>query len=64
MQCPHCKAPVHVIALIEDADVIDRILKHLGIWAPCQEAAQVARPPPRGDAVEGASERAELPPGT
>ena len=39
---------MHVIALIEDAEVIRRILEHLGLWAP-RQARQNQRPPP-GDA--------------
>jgi hypothetical protein len=34
LQCPKCKAPMRVIALIEDPGVIRRILEHLGLWAP------------------------------
>ena len=34
LECPKCKGPMRVIALIEDAGVIRRILDHLGPWAP------------------------------
>ena len=34
LECPKCKGPMRVIALIEDAGVIRRILEHLGCWAP------------------------------
>ena len=34
LECPKCKGPMRVIALIEDAGVIRRILEHLGLWAP------------------------------
>ena len=47
-----------VIALIDDTHVIERILKHLGIWAPRQNAPQYERPPPRGGPEAGATERA------
>jgi hypothetical protein len=30
LECPRCGAPMQVIALIEDAAVIRRILEHLG----------------------------------
>ena len=46
LECPRCKAPMRVIALIGEADVIQRILKHLGLWAPPQWAAQNERAPP------------------
>lgn len=42
LECPKCKAPMRVIALIDDPKVIRRILEHLGHWAP--EAAE--RGPP------------------
>ena len=32
--CAKCGAPIRVIALIDDAAVIRRILEHLGCWAP------------------------------
>ena len=38
---------MRVIALIDDADVIERILKHLGAWAPRRDAVQAERPPPQ-----------------
>jgi len=38
LECPKCRSvksgPMRVIALIEDAGVIRRILEHLGMWAP------------------------------
>ncbi len=49
--CPVCKGPMRVIALIEDPDVIRRILTHLGRWAPREEARRERAPP-------GKSERA------
>jgi hypothetical protein len=36
LECPKCGAPMHVIALIDDAEVIRRILQYLGRWAPRQ----------------------------
>jgi hypothetical protein len=34
LECPKCKGPMRVIALIEEPGVIRRILEHLGLWAP------------------------------
>ena len=34
LECPRCKGPMRVIALIDDAAVIRKILSHLGLWAP------------------------------
>jgi hypothetical protein len=43
LECPQCKGPMRVIALIEDPGVIRRILEHLGLWAPL---ATERSPPP------------------
>ena len=45
LKCAKCQGPMRVIALIEDAAVIRRILEHLGLWAP-RHLAQSARSPP------------------
>ena len=45
LECPKCKGPMRVISLIEDADVIRRILCHLGIWAPQQPLGPNHGPP-------------------
>jgi len=34
LECPKCKGPMRVIALIEAPEIIRRILEHLGRWAP------------------------------
>jgi len=34
LECPKCKGPMHVIALIEDPAVVRAILTHLGCWQP------------------------------
>ena len=34
LECPKCKGPMRVIALINDPHVVRRILEHLGCWAP------------------------------
>jgi hypothetical protein len=34
LECPQCKGPMRVIALIENPAIIQRILEHLGLWAP------------------------------
>ena len=44
LECPQCKGPMRVIALIEDPGVIRRILEHLGWWAPLA----TERSPPLG----------------
>ena len=34
VECPRCKGPMRVIALIVEPEIIQRILEHLGRWAP------------------------------
>jgi Transposase zinc-binding domain/Putative transposase len=34
LQCPKCNGPMRIIALIDDPQVVRRILEHLGRWAP------------------------------
>ena len=43
LQCLKCGAPMHVIALIDDAEVIRRIREHLGCWAPGDPFATLPR---------------------
>ena len=46
LACPRCGGQMKVIAFIEppQGDVIERILKHCGLWQPSSP-----RPPPAGD---------------
>ncbi len=34
LECPQCKGPMRIIALIDDPGVVRRILAHRGLWAP------------------------------
>ena len=45
LECPRCKGPMRVIALIDDAAVIRKILRHLGLWAPQQTPRTQTGPP-------------------
>ena len=45
LECPKCKGPMRVIALIEDKAVIRRILTHLGLWATQVSAGKGPGPP-------------------
>ena len=47
-----------VIAQIDDTHMIERILNHLGILAPRQNALRYEHPPPRGGPYAGAAMRA------
>ncbi len=48
-----CGAPMHVIALIDDATVIRRILEHLCRWAPRQVRQNQRAPPKDGKGIDG-----------
>jgi hypothetical protein len=41
LTCPKCSGKLKIISVIEDQDVIKKILKHLGLWEV------KPRPPPR-----------------
>ena len=51
LECPKCKGPMRVIALIDDKAVIRKILAYLGLWAP-QIAAGKGPGPPAPDPPE------------
>ena len=46
LECPKCKGPMRIIALIDDPPVVQRILEHLGLWQP--EASERSPPVPPG----------------
>jgi len=50
LTCPKCSGKMKVISVIEEEDVIKKILKHLGLWE------LKARPPPRANALPKAPE--------
>ena len=41
LTCPKCSSAMRVISVIEDEEIIKKILKHLGLWD------RKARPPPK-----------------
>ena len=41
LTCPKCFSKMRVISVIEDEEIIKKILKHLGLWG------REARPPPK-----------------
>jgi len=45
LECPRCKGPMRVIALIDDKAVIRKILTHPGLWVPQDEAGRGPGPP-------------------
>ncbi len=45
-ECPNCGATMRIMALIDDTDVIERILKHLNGWDPQPKTISPAGPDP------------------
>jgi hypothetical protein len=54
LECPRCGGRLRLIALIEQAHVVDRILRHLGLQTDRPEP-RPGRAPPR-DAVDADSQ--------
>jgi len=46
LECLNCGATMRIIALIDDAEVIERIFKHLKVWDPVPEPRSPAGPDP------------------
>jgi len=48
MLCPVCSREMRIVALIDEREVIERILRHLGLW---EEGVRLnpARAPPAGE---------------
>jgi len=44
--CPHCGAEMKLIALIDDDEVIEKILRHLKLWPEQTALACLSRAPP------------------
>ena len=53
LACPKCGTQMHVIALIDDATVIRRILEHLRRWAPRHARKNQRAPPADGKGIDG-----------
>ena len=45
LQCPHCQNRMRVIAVIEQAGVIEKILRHKGLWCGTPRVAPSRAPP-------------------
>jgi hypothetical protein len=52
LECSHCGGLLRIIALIEDADVIARFLKHLERWDPILKTITSTGPDPLWPNVE------------
>ena len=53
LECSHCGGRMRIISFIErcQADVIERILRHLGLWEGALGTLPIARGPPRAPPV-------------
>ena len=49
--CPNCQQEMRIVALINERDVIEHILRHLGLWKNCIQV-RTARDPPAETFVE------------
>ena len=43
--CPNCGREMRIVALITERDVIERILRHLGLWEPSLRVVTARDPP-------------------
>jgi len=43
--CPHCQDEMRIVSLIDEAEVMERILRHLGLWE-AGVRVDAARDPP------------------
>jgi len=51
--CPHCQHEMRIVAFINEADVIERILRHLGLWEAGVRVDAARDPPePVGPVIE------------
>jgi hypothetical protein len=46
LTCPQCQGTMKVVGFIENKDVIEKILKHLGIWLVKKKPSARANAPP------------------
>jgi len=58
LTCPKCSGKMKVISVIEDEDIIKKILKHLGLWEV------KPRPPPKATCQRANTHRQAGPPKT
>lgn len=47
LSCPRCQGPMRIISFIKDDEIIEKILKHLGLWVVKPKVPPRANAPPR-----------------
>jgi len=50
--CPHCQHEMRIVALIDEAAVIERILRHLGLWEAGVRVDAARDPHPENRALD------------
>ena len=52
MLCPQCHHEMRIVSLINDAQIIERILRHVGMWVNevCKHGVRIA--PPATETIE------------
>jgi hypothetical protein len=55
LACPRCGGRLHLVALIEHASVVQRILRHLGLPPEVPEPRPARAPPPQSETFEDQS---------
>jgi hypothetical protein len=45
LQCPRCSCEMRIVALIDERAVIERILRHMGLWARGVRVSPSTGPP-------------------
>ena len=43
LQCPRCLHEMRIVAIINDKLVVEKILKHLGLWQPQAHSPPVSK---------------------
>jgi hypothetical protein len=51
MCCPVCHKPMRMIAVIDNREVIEKILHHLSLWSGPLPTLATARPPHQRNAI-------------
>ena len=49
--CPTCQREMRIIAFIDEREVIERILRHLGLWEEGERLNPARAPPPEGKRI-------------
>jgi hypothetical protein len=60
LTCPKCRGPVRIISFIKDQEVIEKILKHLGLWLVKPKVPPRANAPPKQLEIDYADSQVAL----